>query len=241
MSKDTITFYEANFGRTVGDDSSEVCLRRSGQRSDVEQFDHQRSNVQWNMLMGYTEKMHTIRRAENSTNCMTIRVIWIMQHYTRFFKALDEEEKLETLARFWSILTHAGQTGYERNEGFVKNFGVAKLVLGLVKDFGVAKLVLGLVLGSSLVKILDQFSVGILGVLLLFAEIKLAMCSRDMNSKKDGDEYNFINDEDEDNEDDDDNDEGDDEGEVEASDTETDYDSVEYDDDADRSNDSDYE
>ncbi|KAL2528898.1 molybdate transporter 1 [Forsythia ovata] len=47
---------------------------------------------------------------------------------------------------------------------------------------GIAKLVLGL--GSSLVKILDQFHVGVLGVLLLFAGIELAMCSRDMNSKE---------------------------------------------------------
>ncbi|KAL2459182.1 Uncharacterized protein Fot_55200 [Forsythia ovata] len=47
---------------------------------------------------------------------------------------------------------------------------------------GVAKLVLGL--GSSLVKILDQLSVGVLGVLLLFDGIELAMCSRDMNSKE---------------------------------------------------------
>ncbi|KAL2489099.1 Molybdate transporter 1 [Forsythia ovata] len=46
----------------------------------------------------------------------------------------------------------------------------------------VAKLVLGL--DSSLVKILDQFSVGVLGVLLLFVGIELAMCSRDMNSKE---------------------------------------------------------
>ncbi|KAL2541820.1 Molybdate transporter 2 [Abeliophyllum distichum] len=49
---------------------------------------------------------------------------------------------------------------------------------------GVAKLVLGLVLGSSLVKILNQFSVGVLGVILLFDGIELAMCSRDMNSKE---------------------------------------------------------
>ncbi|KAL2552022.1 molybdate transporter 1-like [Forsythia ovata] len=47
---------------------------------------------------------------------------------------------------------------------------------------GVAKLVLGLVLGSSLVKILDQFPVGVLGVLLLFVGIEL--CSRDINSKE---------------------------------------------------------
>ncbi|KAG8375528.1 hypothetical protein BUALT_Bualt10G0109100 [Buddleja alternifolia] len=55
---------------------------------------------------------------------------------------------------------------------------------GCVALLGVAKLVLGLVLGSSLVKILDQFPVGVLGVLLLFAGIELAMCARDMNSKE---------------------------------------------------------
>ncbi|KAL2513907.1 Molybdate transporter 1 [Forsythia ovata] len=47
---------------------------------------------------------------------------------------------------------------------------------------GVAKLVLGL--DSSLVKILDQFPVGVLWVLLLFAGIELAMCSMDVNSKE---------------------------------------------------------
>ncbi|CDP18432.1 unnamed protein product [Coffea canephora] len=56
---------------------------------------------------------------------------------------------------------------------------------GCVALLGLAKLVLGLVLGSSLVKILDQFPVGVLGVLLLFAGIELAICSRDMNSKED--------------------------------------------------------
>uniref|UniRef100_A0A7N2N4P3 Molybdate transporter 1 n=1 Tax=Quercus lobata TaxID=97700 RepID=A0A7N2N4P3_QUELO len=55
---------------------------------------------------------------------------------------------------------------------------------GCVALLGTAKLVLGLVLGTSLVKILDQFPVGILGVLLLFAGIELAMASRDMNSKE---------------------------------------------------------
>ncbi|KAL2513299.1 Molybdate transporter 1 [Abeliophyllum distichum] len=55
---------------------------------------------------------------------------------------------------------------------------------GCVAFLGVAKLVLGLVLGSSLVNILDQFPVGVLGVLLLFVGIELAMCSRDMNSKE---------------------------------------------------------
>ncbi|XP_009621197.2 molybdate transporter 1-like [Nicotiana tabacum] len=55
---------------------------------------------------------------------------------------------------------------------------------GCVALLGVAKLVLGLVLGSSMVKVLTQFPVGVLGVLLLFAGIELAMCSRDMNSKE---------------------------------------------------------
>lgn len=55
---------------------------------------------------------------------------------------------------------------------------------GCVALLGVVKLVLGLVLGSSIVKILVQFPVGVLGVLLLFAGIELAMCARDMNSKE---------------------------------------------------------
>ncbi|XP_058224335.1 molybdate transporter 1-like [Rhododendron vialii] len=54
---------------------------------------------------------------------------------------------------------------------------------GCVALLGAAKLGLGLVLGSSLVKVLEQFPVGVLGVLLLFAGIELAMCSRDMGSK----------------------------------------------------------
>ncbi|KAG4944122.1 hypothetical protein JHK84_048175 [Glycine max] len=56
---------------------------------------------------------------------------------------------------------------------------------GCVALLGVAKLVLGLVLGTSLAHILKQFPVGILGVLLLFAGIELAMCARDMNTKED--------------------------------------------------------
>ncbi|KAK6927429.1 Molybdate transporter 1/2 [Dillenia turbinata] len=55
---------------------------------------------------------------------------------------------------------------------------------GCVALLGVAKLVLGLALGSSIVKVLDQFPVGVLGVLLLFAGIELAMAARDMNSKE---------------------------------------------------------
>ncbi|GMJ07240.1 molybdate transporter 1 [Hibiscus trionum] len=55
---------------------------------------------------------------------------------------------------------------------------------GCVAILGAAKMVLGLVLGTSLVTILHQFPVGILGVLLLFAGIELAMTCRDMNSKE---------------------------------------------------------
>ncbi|KAL7152504.1 hypothetical protein ABFS83_04G102100 [Erythranthe nasuta] len=50
---------------------------------------------------------------------------------------------------------------------------------------GVGKLVLGLLFGNSFVRILRGFPVGILGVLLLFAGVELAMASRDMNSKED--------------------------------------------------------
>lgn len=49
---------------------------------------------------------------------------------------------------------------------------------------GMGKLVLALVFGNSFVSILNQFPIGILGVLLLFAGIELAMASRDMNSKE---------------------------------------------------------
>ncbi|RYQ94644.1 hypothetical protein Ahy_B08g089580 [Arachis hypogaea] len=56
---------------------------------------------------------------------------------------------------------------------------------GCVAILGAAKLVLGFVLGSSLAHIFNQFPVGILGVLLLFAGIELAMASRDMKNKQD--------------------------------------------------------
>lgn len=49
---------------------------------------------------------------------------------------------------------------------------------------GVGKLVLGLAFGNSFVRILSQFPIGILGVLLLFAGIELSMASRDMNTKE---------------------------------------------------------
>ncbi|KNA05899.1 hypothetical protein SOVF_186100 [Spinacia oleracea] len=54
---------------------------------------------------------------------------------------------------------------------------------GCVALLGMGKLVIGIVLGSSIVKILDQFPVGVLGVLLLFAGLELAMACRDMNTK----------------------------------------------------------
>lgn len=49
---------------------------------------------------------------------------------------------------------------------------------------GLGKLVLALLFGNSFVRILSTFPVGILGVLLLFAGIELAMASKDMNSKE---------------------------------------------------------
>lgn len=49
---------------------------------------------------------------------------------------------------------------------------------------GLGKLLLGLVFGNYFVKILNKFPIGILGVLLLFAGIELAMASRDMNTKE---------------------------------------------------------
>ncbi|MBA0867825.1 hypothetical protein Goshw_004671, partial [Gossypium schwendimanii] len=55
---------------------------------------------------------------------------------------------------------------------------------GCVALLGAAKMMLGLVLGTSLVTILHQFPVGILGVLLLFEGTELAMTCRDMNSKQ---------------------------------------------------------
>ncbi|CAL4948458.1 unnamed protein product [Urochloa decumbens] len=48
----------------------------------------------------------------------------------------------------------------------------------------VGKLALGLVFGNSFVTILGQFPIGILGVMLLFSGIELAMASRDMGTKE---------------------------------------------------------
>jgi hypothetical protein len=52
----------------------------------------------------------------------------------------------------------------------------------LVIFLGIGKLVLGLVFENSFARILGQYLIGILGVLLLFAGIKLAMACRDMNT-----------------------------------------------------------
>ncbi|KAJ0985638.1 hypothetical protein J5N97_003994 [Dioscorea zingiberensis] len=49
---------------------------------------------------------------------------------------------------------------------------------------GIGKMVLGLVFGNSFVRILSEFPIGLLGVLLLFAGIELAMASRDMGTKE---------------------------------------------------------
>ncbi|KAJ4954068.1 hypothetical protein NE237_030900 [Protea cynaroides] len=49
---------------------------------------------------------------------------------------------------------------------------------------GIGKLILGLVFGNTFVKILSDFPIGLLGVLLLFSGIELAMAFRDMNTKE---------------------------------------------------------
>ncbi|KAH7278771.1 hypothetical protein KP509_38G055500 [Ceratopteris richardii] len=48
---------------------------------------------------------------------------------------------------------------------------------------GTSKILLGLLLGNSLVKVLEGYPVGILGVLLLYAGVELAMCVRDMTQR----------------------------------------------------------
>ncbi|CAM6094873.1 unnamed protein product [Calypogeia fissa] len=54
-----------------------------------------------------------------------------------------------------------------------------------VAILGTAKLILGLLVGSSLLQLLGQFPIGLLGVLLLFSGIELAMACRDQNSRVD--------------------------------------------------------
>ncbi|KAL8139227.1 hypothetical protein V2J09_005248 [Rumex salicifolius] len=55
---------------------------------------------------------------------------------------------------------------------------------GCVALLGGTKMVIGVVLGSSIVRVLERFPVGVLGVLLLFAGIELAMAAKDMNTKE---------------------------------------------------------
>lgn len=50
---------------------------------------------------------------------------------------------------------------------------------------GSAKMFLGLVFGTSLVQLLAQFPIGLLGVLLLFSGLELAMACRDQNMRTD--------------------------------------------------------
>ncbi|KAI5073374.1 hypothetical protein GOP47_0011387 [Adiantum capillus-veneris] len=50
---------------------------------------------------------------------------------------------------------------------------------------GTAKIVVSLLVGSSLVEILSEFPIGLLGVLLLFSGVELAMACRDQNNRLD--------------------------------------------------------
>ncbi|CAL4934503.1 unnamed protein product [Urochloa decumbens] len=54
---------------------------------------------------------------------------------------------------------------------------------GCVAALGGMKLALGIVLGGSMLRVLVAFPVGLLGVLLLFAGVELAVAARDMASK----------------------------------------------------------
>ncbi|PWZ54664.1 Molybdate transporter 1 [Zea mays] len=54
---------------------------------------------------------------------------------------------------------------------------------GCVAALGALKLALGLVLGGSMLRVLVEFPVGLLGVLLLFAGVELGAAARDMASK----------------------------------------------------------
>lgn len=80
---------------------------------------------------------------------------------------------------FGAVPTCHGASGLAGQYKFGERSG------GCVALLGFAKLVLGLILGTSLAHILQQFPLGILGLLLLFAGIELATCARDMNSKED--------------------------------------------------------
>uniref|UniRef100_A0A0E0APS6 SLC26A/SulP transporter domain-containing protein n=1 Tax=Oryza glumipatula TaxID=40148 RepID=A0A0E0APS6_9ORYZ len=54
---------------------------------------------------------------------------------------------------------------------------------GCVAALGVLKLALGLLLGGSMLRVLVQFPVGLLGALLLFAGVELAAAARDMSTR----------------------------------------------------------
>ncbi|KAK1265027.1 Molybdate transporter 1 [Acorus gramineus] len=54
-----------------------------------------------------------------------------------------------------------------------------------VAMLGAAKAMLGIVVGSSIIEVLRMFPVGLLGVLLMFAGLELAMAARDMNTRED--------------------------------------------------------
>jgi hypothetical protein len=79
---------------------------------------------------------------------------------------------------FGAMLVCHGAGGLARQYKFGGRSGMSVIFLGI------GKLVLGLVFGNSFARILGQYLIGIFGVLLLFAGIKLAMTCRDMNTKE---------------------------------------------------------
>eukprot|EP01018_Ginkgo_biloba_P015209 Gb_11118 [translate_table: standard] len=68
--------------------------------------------------------------------------------------------------------------------GFVALYRFGARSGAYVASLGTAKVCLELLLGTLLLKLLTQFPIGLLGVLLLFFGIELAMASRDMNLKQ---------------------------------------------------------
>ncbi|KAL2468618.1 Molybdate transporter 1 [Forsythia ovata] len=97
---------------------------------------------------------------------------------------LFPEKDVSTTSVFQQRLCFSATLCCHGDGGLVEQYKFGGSSGRCVALLGVAKLVLELVLCSFLVKILDQFPVGVSGVLLLFAGIALAMCSRDMNSKE---------------------------------------------------------
>lgn len=72
-----------------------------------------------------------------------------------------------------------GAGGLAGQYRFGARTGVAVVFLGS------AKIVLSLLLGTSLVKLLALYPIGLLGVLLLFSGLELAMACRDQSSRTD--------------------------------------------------------